>query len=192
MVVNLRDAVHESARQFVAAARDNEAELDPSSTLDWAALRQRLATTGMRNSNVMAIAPTATISKIVGVSQSIEPAYGRLYVKANMSGDFTVANANLVHDLKGRGVWDEVTASNLKYYDGMVSAIDRVPDDLKALYATAFEIAPEWLIRAAARRQKWIDQSQSLNLYMAEPSGRKLRSLRGRRERRVDFHTVSV
>jgi ribonucleoside-diphosphate reductase alpha chain len=159
---------------FVAEARDGEAELDRSSTLDWAALRHRVTTLGMRNSNVMAIAPTATISNIAGVSQSIEPAYGQLYVKANMSGDFTIANANLVHDLKGRGLWDEVMASDLKYYDGMVSAIDRVPDDLKALYATAFEIAPEWLIRAAARRQKWIDQSQSVNLYMAEPSGRKL------------------
>jgi ribonucleoside-diphosphate reductase alpha chain len=159
---------------FIAEARDDEAELDRSSTLDWAALRHRVTTTGMRNSNVMAIAPTATISNIVGVSQSIEPAYSQLYVKANMSGDFTIANANLVHDLKARGLWDEVMASDLKYYDGMVSAIDRVPDDLKTLYATAFEIAPEWLIRAAARRQKWIDQSQSLNLYMAEPSGRKL------------------
>ena len=130
--------------------------------------------TGMRNSNVLAIAPTATISNIVGVSQSIEPAYAQLYVKANMSGDFTVVNANLVRDLKARGLWDEVMVSDLKYYDGRISTIDRVPDDLKALYATAFEIAPEWLIRAAARRQKWIDQSQSLNLYMAEPSGRKL------------------
>jgi ribonucleoside-diphosphate reductase alpha chain len=108
------------------------------------------------------------------VSQSVEPAYSQLYVKANMSGDFTVANANLVHDLKARGLWDEVMASDLKYYDGMVSSIDRAPDDPKALYATAFEIAPEWLIRAGARRQKWIDQAQSLNLYMAEPSGRKL------------------
>ncbi|MFG1430568.1 ribonucleoside-diphosphate reductase subunit alpha [Xanthobacter sp. V2C-8] len=155
-------------------AREGNIVLDRSSTLDWAALRARVVATGMRNSNVMAIAPTATISNIVGVSQSIEPAYSQLYVKANMSGDFTVVNANLVRDLKARGLWDEVMISDLKYYDGMVSAIDRVPEDLKALYATAFEVAPEWLIRAAARRQKWIDQAQSLNLYMAEPSGRKL------------------
>ncbi|MFG1417244.1 ribonucleoside-diphosphate reductase subunit alpha [Xanthobacter sp. V0B-10] len=155
-------------------AREGNIVLDRSSTLDWAALRARVISTGMRNSNVMAIAPTATISNIVGVSQSIEPAYSQLYVKANMSGDFTVVNANLVRDLKARGLWDEVMISDLKYYDGMVSAIDRVPEDLKALYATAFEVAPEWLIRAAARRQKWIDQAQSLNLYMAEPSGRKL------------------
>ena len=159
---------------LLAEARDGNVELDTSSTLDWEALRTRVRTTGMRNSNVLAIAPTATISNIVGVSQSIEPAYAQLYVKANMSGDFTVVNANLVRDLKARGLWDEVMVSDLKYYDGQVSAIDRVPDDIKALYATAFEIAPHWLIRAAARRQKWIDQSQSLNLYMAEPSGRKL------------------
>jgi ribonucleoside-diphosphate reductase alpha chain len=128
----------------------------------------------MRNSNTMAIAPTATISNIVGVSQSIEPSYSQLYVKANMSGDFTVVNADLVRDLKARGLWDEVMVCDLKYYDGMVSRIDRVPEDLKALYATSFEIEPSWLIRAAARRQKWIDQGQSLNLYMAQPSGRKL------------------
>ncbi|MFH3478347.1 ribonucleoside-diphosphate reductase subunit alpha [Xanthobacter variabilis] len=159
---------------LLAAARDGHMELDRSARLDWAGLRERVMANGMRNSNVMAIAPTATISNIVGVSQSIEPAYSQLYVKANMSGDFTVVNANLVRDLKSRGLWDEVMICDLKYYDGMVSAIDRVPEDLKALYATSFEIAPEWLIRAAARRQKWIDQAQSLNLYMAEPSGRKL------------------
>ncbi len=159
---------------LLATARDGHMELDRSARLDWAGLRERVMANGMRNSNVMAIAPTATISNIVGVSQSIEPAYSQLYVKANMSGDFTVVNANLVRDLKSRGLWDEVMICDLKYYDGMVSAIDRVPEDLKALYATSFEIAPEWLIRAAARRQKWIDQAQSLNLYMAEPSGRKL------------------
>ncbi|RST84578.1 ribonucleoside-diphosphate reductase subunit alpha, partial [Aquibium carbonis] len=155
-------------------ARDGDIELDRSSTLDWASLRQRVMTVGMRNSNCMAIAPTATISNIVGVSQSIEPAYSQLYVKANMSGDFTVVSADLVRDLKARGLWDEVMVSDLKYFDGKVSQIDRVPDDLKALYATSFEIEPHWLIRAAARRQKWIDQAQSLNLYMAQPSGRKL------------------
>jgi ribonucleoside-diphosphate reductase alpha chain len=159
---------------LLSAARDGDVEIDRSSTMDWDALRERVKTVGMRNSNVMAIAPTATISNVVGVSQSIEPTYSQLYVKANMSGDFTVVNANLVHDLKARGLWDEVMIADLKYYDGVPSAIARVPDDLKALYATAFEIEPEWLIRAAARRQKWIDQSQSLNLYVAEPSGRRL------------------
>lgn len=159
---------------LLSEARDGDVELDRSSTLDWESLRERVKTTGMRNSNTMAIAPTATISNIVGVSQSIEPSYSQLYVKANMSGDFTVVNAGLVHDLKARGLWDEVMVSDLKYYDGKVSQIDRVPADLKALYATSFEIPTEWLIRAAARRQKWIDQGQSLNLYMAQPSGRKL------------------
>jgi ribonucleoside-diphosphate reductase alpha chain len=134
-------------------------------------------TIGMRNSNCMAIAPTATISNICGVSQSIEPAYQNLYVKSNMSGDFTVVNAHLVRDLKARGLWDEVMISDLKYFDGSVGQIDRVPDDLKALYATAFEIDSGWLIDAASRRQKWIDQAQSLNLYIANPSGRKLDAL---------------
>jgi ribonucleoside-diphosphate reductase alpha chain len=160
--------------EILSEARDGDVELDRSTTLDWSALRERVKTAGMRNSNCMAIAPTATISNIVGVSQSIEPSYSQLYVKANMSGDFTVVNAALVHDLKARGLWDEVMVSDLKYYDGKVSQIDRVPADLKALYATSFEIPTEWLIRAAARRQKWIDQGQSLNLYMAQPSGRKL------------------
>jgi ribonucleoside-diphosphate reductase alpha chain len=134
-------------------------------------------TVGMRNSNTMAIAPTATISNICGVSQSIEPAYQNLYVKSNMSGDFTVVNAHLVRDLKARGLWDEVMISDLKYFDGSVGKIDRVPDDLKAIYATAFEIDTAWLIEAASRRQKWIDQSQSLNLYIANPSGKKLDAL---------------
>ncbi|MBN8945454.1 MAG: ribonucleoside-diphosphate reductase subunit alpha [Rhizobiales bacterium] len=152
-------------------------DLDRSQQLDWASLRPRVTTVGMRNSNVMAIAPTATISNICGVAQSIEPAYQNLYVKSNMSGDFTVANAALVHDLKQRGLWDAVMISDLKYFDGSLGQIDRVPDDLKALYATAFEIDSAWLIEAAARRQKWIDQAQSLNLYIANPSGRKLDAL---------------
>ncbi len=152
-------------------------EVDRTSKLDWEALRQRVTATGMRNSNVMAIAPTATISNICGVSQSIEPAYQNLYVKSNMSGDFTVVNTHLVRDLKGRGLWDEVMISDLKYFDGSLGQIDRVPDDLKALYATAFEIAATWLIEAAARRQKWIDQAQSLNLYLANPSGKALDAL---------------
>jgi ribonucleoside-diphosphate reductase alpha chain len=147
---------------------------DRSTTFDWDTLRQRVKTVGMRNSNAMAIAPTATISNICCVSQSIEPAYQNLFVKSNMSGDFTVVNARLVRALKARGLRDEVMVSDLKYYDGSVGQIDRIPEDLKALYATAFEIEPSWLIEAAAQRQKWIDQSQSLNLYVANPSGRKL------------------
>ncbi len=152
-------------------------DMDASSTLDWDALRKRVKKTGMRNSNCMAIAPTATISNICGVSQSIEPAYQNLFVKSNMSGDFTVVNAQLVHDLKQRGLWDEVMVSDLKYFDGSLGSIDRIPDDLKALYATAFEIDTAWLIDAASRRQKWIDQAQSLNLYIANPSGKKLDEL---------------
>lgn len=157
----------------IAEARGGVLDLDRSASLDWSGLRER-ARQGMRNSNVMAIAPTATISNICGVSQSIEPAYRNLYVKANMSGDFTVVNPHLVRDLKRLGLWDEVMVSDLKYYDGSLGLIDRVPADLKALYATAFEIEPAWMIEAAARRQKWIDQAQSLNLYMAAPSGKKL------------------
>lgn len=153
------------------------ADFDRSRTLDWDSLRQRVVATGMRNSNCMAIAPTATISNICGVSQSIEPAYQNLYVKSNMSGDFTVVNAALVHDLKARGLWDEVMVSDLKYFDGSLGEIVRIPDDLKALYATAFEIDPAWLVEAAERRQKWIDQAQSLNLYIASPSGKKLDEL---------------
>ena len=153
------------------------ADFDRSRTLDWDSLRQRVVATGMRNSNCMAIAPTATISNICGVSQSIEPAYQNLYVKSNMSGDFTVVNAALVHDLKARGLWDEVMVSDLKYFDGSLGEIARIPDDLKVLYATAFEIDPAWLVEAAERRQKWIDQAQSLNLYIASPSGKKLDEL---------------
>jgi len=162
--------------ELLADARGGVA-MDRSMTLDWGGLRERVKSTGMRNSNVMAIAPTATISNICGVAQSIEPAYQNLYVKSNMSGDFTVVNEFLVRDLKTRGLWDEVMVNDLKYFDGSVGSIDRIPGDLKALYATAFEIDSAWLIEAAARRQKWIDQSQSLNLYIANPSGKKLDSL---------------
>lgn len=163
--------------EHLAGARGGVLDLDRSAALDWEPLRARVKKVGMRNSNVMAIAPTATISNICGVAQSIEPAYQNLYVKSNMSGDFTVVNAALVHDLKARGLWDEVMISDLKYFDGSVGQIDRVPDDLKALYATAFEMDTSWLIEAAARRQKWIDQAQSLNLYIANPSGKKLDQL---------------
>ena len=162
---------------LVDEARGHEVGMDRSSRLDWGGLREKIARQGMRNSNTMAVAPTATISNICGVGQSIEPAYQNLYVKSNMSGDFTVVNAHLIHDLKARGLWDEVMISDLKYFDGSLGAIDRVPDDLKAIYATAFEIDSSWLIEAASRRQKWIDQAQSLNLYIANPSGRKLDEL---------------
>ena len=158
-------------------ARGNFITMDDSTTLDWDTLRQRVTTVGMRNSNTMAIAPTATISNICGVTQSIEPTYQNLFVKSNLSGEFTVANPYLISDLKRANLWDNVMANDLKYYDGSVQNIDRIPDDLKGLYRTAFEIDPRWLVEAGSRRQKWIDQAQSLNLYMAEPSGKKLDNL---------------
>ncbi len=149
-----------------------EANFD--STFDWDALRGQVQINGMRNSNVLAIAPTATIANITGVSQSIEPTYQNLHVKSNLSGEFTVVNPYMVRDLKALGIWDEVMVSDLKYFDGSLKAIDRAPPELKQLYATAFEVEPRWLVDAAARRQKWIDQSQSLNLYVAGADGRKL------------------
>ncbi len=149
-------------------------KMDRSQTLDWNNLREKVKTQGMRNSNVMAIAPTATIANITGVSQSIEPTYQNLYVKSNLSGEFTVVNPYLVHDLKARGLWDSVMVNDLKYYEGSVQKIDRIPADLKAEYATAFEVEPRWLVEAASRRQKWIDQAQSLNLYIAGANGKKL------------------
>jgi ribonucleoside-diphosphate reductase alpha chain len=149
-------------------------EVDRSQSLDWPALRNTVRARGMRNSNVMAIAPTATIANITGVSQSIEPTYQNLYVKSNLSGEFTVVNPYLVDDLKERGLWDSVMVNDLKYYDGSVQAVDRIPADLKAIYATAFEVEPRWLVDAASRRQKWIDQAQSLNLYINNASGKKL------------------
>lgn len=149
-------------------------EQDTHMTLDWEPLRQKIATQGIRNSNVMAIAPTATISNICGVSQSIEPTYQNLFVKSNLSGEFTVINPYLVNDLKALDLWDEVMVNDLKYFDGSVQNIGRIPVELKTLYATAFEVEARWLVEAGSRRQKWIDQSQSLNIYMAEPSGKKL------------------
>ena len=142
--------------------------------LDWDSLRARIKQTGMRNSNVLAIAPTATIANIIGVSQSIEPTYQNLYVKSNLSGEFTVVNPFLVRDLKEANLWDSVMVNDLKYYEGSVQKIDRVPDDIKHIYATAFEVEPRWLVDAASRRQKWIDQAQSVNLYVAGASGKKL------------------
>jgi len=161
----------------LADERGGYLEVDTSATLDWAALRNRIQSVGMRNSNCVAIAPTATISNIVGVSASIEPDYQNLYVKSNLSGEFTVVNEALVTDLKRYGLWDDVMVADIKYYDGSLAAIERVPSELKALYATAFEVDPVWLVEAAARRQKWIDQAQSLNLYFAAPSGKKLNDI---------------
>ena len=152
-------------------------DVDRSVTLDWDSLRKKLTENGMRNSNVMAIAPTATISTIVGVCQSIEPVYKHLYVKSNLSGEFTQVTIDLVEELKGRGLWDSDMVEALKYYDGSVQEIERVPADLKARYHTSFEVDPEWIIKCAARRQKWIDMGQSLNLYLAEPSGKKLQNM---------------
>lgn len=158
-------------------ARGEYLEQDRSKVMNWDSLRERVKSVGIRNSNVMAIAPTATISNICGVSQSIEPTYQNLYVKSNLSGEFTVVNPYLVEDLKAQGLWDQVMVNDLKYFDGSVQKIDRIPEDIKSRYATVFEIEPKWLIEAASRRQKWIDQAQSLNLYMAEPSGKKLDTL---------------
>ena len=155
-------------------ARGGHVEVDRSATLDWDALRQKIARDGMRNSNCVAIAPTATISNIIGVDASIEPCFGNLSVKSNLSGEFTVINQYLVKDLKRLGLWDDVMVMDLKHFDGSLRPIDRVPPDVKALYATAFEVEPQWLVEAAARRQKWIDQAQSLNIYMAGASGKKL------------------
>jgi len=154
--------------------RGGYVEVDRSSTLDWDTLRQKIAADGMRNSNCVAIAPTATISNIIGVDASIEPCFGNLSVKSNLSGEFTVINGYLVRDLKRLGLWDDVMVMDLKHFDGSLRPIDRVPQEIKALYATAFEVETTWLVEAAARRQKWIDQAQSLNIYMAGASGKKL------------------
>ena len=153
---------------------ENYIEVNREARLDWPALKAQVASQGMRNSNCMAIAPTATIANITGVSQSIEPTYQNLYVKSNLSGEFTVVNPYLVKDLKARGLWDKVMVNDLKYFDGSVQSIDRIPEDLKAKYATAFEVEPRWLVDSASRRQKWIDQAQSLNLYINNASGKKL------------------
>jgi ribonucleoside-diphosphate reductase alpha chain len=158
-------------------SRGQYLQQDTSMRLDWNALRAKVRTQGMRNSNTMAIAPTATIANIVGVSQGIDPIYQNLYVKSNLSGEFTVLNDYLVKDLKKLGLWDEVMVNDLKYYNGSVKAIGRVPTELKRLYATAFEIDPSWLVEAGSRRQKWLDQAQSLNLYVAVPSGKVLDNL---------------
>lgn len=157
--------------QLLASERDEELEMDRAATLDWQVVRDAIAQHGMRNSNCMAIAPTATISNIAGVSASIEPNFANLFVKSNLSGEFTIINPHLVEDLRQRGLWDRDMVDDLKYFDGILSEIDRVPQDLQDLYATAFEVDPSWLIEAASRRQKWIDMGQSLNLYVANPTG---------------------
>ena len=159
---------------MLAEERGGYVEVDRSMTLDWEALRQKIARDGMRNSNCVAIAPTATISNIIGVDACIEPCFGNLSVKSNLSGEFTVINHYLVRDLKQLGLWDDVMVVDLKHYDGSLRPIDRVPQHIKALYATAFEVETSWIVEAAARRQKWIDQAQSLNIYMAGASGKKL------------------
>jgi ribonucleoside-diphosphate reductase alpha chain len=164
----------DSLDKLVSERGEDYIQVDRGETMDWASLREVVKARGMRNSNVMAIAPTATIANITGVSQSIEPTYQNLYVKSNLSGEFTVVNPYLVNDLKSHGLWDGVMVNDLKYYDGSVQSIDRVPADLKAVYATAFEVEPRWLVEAASRRQKWIDQAQSLNLYINNANGKKL------------------
>jgi ribonucleoside-diphosphate reductase alpha chain len=159
---------------LLAESRGGYVEVDSSSTMDWDALRRRIAQFGMRNSNCVAIAPTATISNIVGVDASIEPTFQNLFVKSNLSGEFTVVNEHLVRELKRLQLWDELMVADIKHFDGSLARIDRIPEDIRRLYATAFEIEPKWLIECAARRQKWIDQAQSLNIYMAGASGKKL------------------
>ncbi|NSX02478.1 ribonucleoside-diphosphate reductase subunit alpha [Cupriavidus gilardii] len=169
-----RGILPQDSLKLLAEERGGYLEVDQSSTMDWDKLRARIKQHGMRNSNCIAIAPTATISNIIGVSACIEPTFQNLYVKSNLSGEFTVVNDYLVRDLKARGLWDEVMVADLKYFDGSLARIDRIPQDLRDLYATAFEVEPTWLVEAASRRQKWIDQAQSLNIYMAGASGKKL------------------
>jgi ribonucleoside-diphosphate reductase alpha chain len=169
-----RGILPQDSLALLREARGGHLEVDDSSTLDWSALRARIAEHGMRNSNCVAIAPTATISNIIGVDASIEPSFGNISVKSNLSGEFTVINEYLVRDLKKLGLWDDVMVMDLKHFDGSLQPIDRVPDELKRLYGTAFEVDASWLVEAGSRRQKWIDQAQSLNIYMAGASGRKL------------------
>ncbi len=169
-----RGILPQDTLDLLRQARGGYVEVDTSASMDWDTLRARIRQHGMRNSNCVAIAPTATISNIIGVSACIEPTYQNLFVKSNLSGEFTVINNYLVKDLKRMGLWDEVMISDLKYFDGSLAKIDRIPAELRSLYATAFEVETQWVIEAAARRQKWIDQAQSLNIYMAGVSGRKL------------------
>ena len=169
-----RGILPQDSLNMLREERGGYVEVDMSSTMDWDTLRGRIKSHGMRNSNCIAIAPTATISNIIGVSACIEPTYQNLFVKSNLSGEFTVVNDYLVRDLKSRGLWDEVMVADIKYFDGSLGKIDRIPAELRELYATAFEVDTSWIIEAASRRQKWIDQAQSLNIYMAGVSGKKL------------------
>ncbi|MBI3284091.1 MAG: ribonucleoside-diphosphate reductase subunit alpha [Burkholderiales bacterium] len=169
-----RGILPQDSLKLLMEERGGYLEADTSESMDWSIVRERIKQFGMRNSNCVAIAPTATISNIIGVSACIEPTYQNLYVKSNLSGEFTEINEHLVRDLKERGLWDEVMIADLKYFDGSLAKIDRIPEDLRELYATAFEVSPSWLVEAASRRQKWIDQAQSLNIYMAGASGKKL------------------
>ncbi|MBS0320140.1 MAG: ribonucleoside-diphosphate reductase subunit alpha, partial [Proteobacteria bacterium] len=169
-----RGILPQDSLKLLRDERGGYVDIDESSTLDWAPLRARIKQHGMRNSNCIAIAPTATISNIVGVAASIEPEYQNIYVKSNLSGEFTVVNEQLVRDLKAIDLWDDVMVADLKYFDGSLAKIDRVPAELRRLYATAFEVDATWIVEAGARRQKWIDQAQSLNIYMAGASGKKL------------------
>jgi len=169
-----RGILPQDSIKLLREERGGYVDIDESASMDWNALRERIKLHGMRNSNCIAIAPTATISNIISVSACIEPTYQNLYVKSNLSGEFTIVNDYLVRDLKKLGLWDEVMIADLKYFDGSLAKIDRVPPELRKLYATAFEVEPRWLVECAARRQKWIDQSQSLNIYMAGASGKKL------------------
>jgi ribonucleoside-diphosphate reductase alpha chain len=164
---------HDSLK-LLLEERGGYVDVDQSETMDWDALRRRIREHGMRNSNCVAIAPTATISNIVGVSASIEPNYQNLFVKSNLSGEFTVMNEFMVRELKKMGLWDPVMVNDLKHFDGSIGKVDRIPQELRNLYATAFEVDAKWLVEAGARRQKWIDQAQSLNIYMAGASGKKL------------------
>jgi ribonucleoside-diphosphate reductase alpha chain len=169
-----RGILPQDTLKLLGEERGGYVDIDVTETMDWRLLRERIRRHGMRNSNCLAIAPTATISNIVGVSASIEPTFQNLFVKSNLSGEFTVVNEYLVADLKNLGLWDEVMVADLKYFDGNLARIDRVPADLRRLYATAFEIDPIWIVEAGAGRQKWIDQSQSLNIYIGQASGKKL------------------
>ncbi len=169
-----RGILPQDTLKMLREERGGYVDIDESATMDWEALRSRIRIHGMRNSNCVAIAPTATISNIIGVSASIEPEYQNIYVKSNLSGEFTVVNEHLVTELKKQNLWDEVMVADLKYFDGSLAKIDRVPADLRNLYATAFEVDAKWIVEAGARRQKWIDQAQSLNIYMAGASGKKL------------------
>jgi ribonucleoside-diphosphate reductase alpha chain len=169
-----RGILPQDSLRLLQEERGGFVDADMTATMDWDALRARIRQYGMRNSNCVAIAPTATISNIIGVSASIEPNYQNLFVKSNLSGEFTVVNEYLVRDLKKMALWDPVMVNDLKHFDGSIGKVDRVPPELRSLYATAFEVDAKWLVEAGARRQKWIDQAQSLNIYMGGASGKKL------------------